>query len=166
MESMVTINKTTTLEKALKEASILGAFKKFCNIYNNVDKKTKLRNILNKSCDINSTIEIIFKNEVGFDIEAGEINRMYELIEAFLRKSSYRQRISESIKKELIIKQGYKCAICGKPIDVKAHADHIVPFIYVGDELNNNLQMLCSHCNESKNKSIDYQIRFLLNLVK
>lgn len=88
---------------------------------------------------------------------------MHTLVQAFLAKSTYRKPISDETRKRLLEAQHYSCAICGQSIDMHAHADHIVPFAYVGDELPDNLQMLCAHCNEAKRESIDYQIRYLLN---
>lgn len=69
------------------------------------------------------------------------------------------------MKNSLLITQNHKCAICNIMINESAPADHIVPFKYVGDELSDNIQMLCKKCNEKKSDSIDYQIRFLLKLV-
>lgn len=80
-------------------------------------------------------------------------------------KSTFRKRVDEITRKSLFLKQDCKCAICGKNIDVSSPIDHIIPFKYVGDELANNLQMLCKSCNDKKNASLDYQIRFLLKLV-
>ena len=80
-------------------------------------------------------------------------------------KSTFRKRVDEITRKSLFLKQDCKCAICGKNIDVSSPIDHIIPFKYVGDELANNLQTLCKSCNDKKNASLDYQIRFLLKLV-
>ncbi|MBS4201313.1 HNH endonuclease [Bacillus sp. FJAT-49732] len=34
--------------------------------------------------------------------------------------------------------------------------DHIIPWEYVSDELDENLHMLCTICNQSKNKSVTF----------
>ena len=94
-----------------------------------------------------------------------EVKRMYCLIKAFLSKSALRKNIHAETKRDLLKKQNYKCKLCGSVIDLNSHTDHIVPFKYVGDELNENLQMLCEHCNKSKNASIDYEVKALLKLV-
>jgi DNA-directed RNA polymerase subunit RPC12/RpoP len=48
--------------------------------------------------------------------------------------------ISLEDKKDLLKKQGYKCAICGKSVDVSSHLDH--------DHLTNKVRgILCSPCN-------------------
>lgn len=47
--------------------------------------------------------------------------------------------------------QGGKCAICGKPKDIKdMHADHIIPWSKGGKTVPENCQMLCIPCNEAK----------------
>ena len=149
----------------IKEAKILGVFKNICDSHFNVIEKYKLRNILFASSDKISTLKFIVSRKYNEDLSSEEIKRLLDLVEAFLNKSKYRKKISDEIKKKLLANQNYECALCHIPIDQTAHADHIVPFKYVGDELNNNLQMLCKSCNEKKNDSLDYQIRFLLRLV-
>ena len=110
-------------------------------------------------------ISAMFAYEMDINLTNQEAERMSLLIDAFLKKSMYRQNIAKKIKTDLLEKQKYKCRYCNQEIDLAAHADHIVPFKYVGDELQDNLQMLCEHCNESKNASIDYEIRFLLHII-
>ena len=133
---------TKVLLDSIEEAKILGIFKNVCNDYSNSVEKNKLRNILAVSPDKYNTIKQIMIRKYSVDMNDQQIERMLELIRAFLKKSDYR-----------------------KNIDISSHADHIVPFKYVGDELDDNLQMLCGTCNEKKSDSIDYQIRYLLKLV-
>ena len=126
--------------------------------------KSRLRNILFRSKNKEYTIQEIFKREYKKYLTKEDAKRMTELIIAFLNKSSFRKPIDIYLKEELLIKQDYKCAFCLKKIDIKAHSDHIIPFKYVGDCLQNNWQLLCEHCNKSKNDSLEYQIKILLNL--
>ena len=47
--------------------------------------------------------------------------------------------------------QGGKCALCGKPFELKEmHADHITPWSRGGKTVYENLQMLCARCNLAK----------------
>ena len=155
------------LLSAIEEAKLLGYFKTFCDKNNSATNKQRIRNIIANAN--NSTLCIIglFKNEVNADLSNTQAERMKELVVAFLNKSSFRNSISLETKQQLLITQHNKCAICNTDIDIHAHADHIVPFKYVGDELNNNhnLQMLCDKCNRSKNASMDYQIKHLFKLI-
>lgn len=150
---------------AIEEATVLGWFKSFCEKNNTTVAKQRLRNILSRAQDKPNAIRALFLNEMKVELNEEQAQRMYYLVEAFLKKSTYRRPVSADIKQQLLVEQKQSCKMCGKSIDLSAHADHIVPFKYVGDELDNNFQMLCSHCNEAKNASIDYEIRFMLHIV-
>lgn len=153
------------LNDSLEEARILGLFKAFCEKNASFDSQQRIRNIYCYSLDFHKTTQNLFLNELGEKITDEESTKLYELIMAFLKKSPYRKNIPDSIRKSLLNMQNYKCAICGEKIDIHAHLDHTVPFKYVGDELENNYQMLCTTCNLKKNASIDFQIRFLLKTI-
>ncbi|MBE6007755.1 MAG: HNH endonuclease [Lachnospiraceae bacterium] len=150
------------LHESIQEAIILGWFKSFHD--KNISKadQQRLRNIYANSSDPTMTTKNLFINFGFNDISDPDAMRLSELINAFLKKSPYRKNIPYLTKKELFISQNHRCAICNSEIDIHAHVDHIVPFLYVGDELTNNYQLLCSNCNLRKNASIDFQIRFLL----
>lgn len=153
------------LVNATKEAIILGNFKAYCDKNNSPRAKLRLRDILYSSPDPTSSVIGIFKNELNIDMDKTAATKIYPLLIAFLNKSAFRKSISIGQKQILLKKQSNKCAICRNPINMQDHADHIVPFKYVGDELSDNLQMLCAHCNQAKNSSLAYQIKFFLNLV-
>ena len=159
------VDNNQNILNAIDEARILGIFKKFCETNSSSDSKLKLRNIYASSNDkITTTIKLI-GHEQNLNLSYDTASRLYELITAFLKKSNFRKPLSNDEKIELLSKQKRKCAICGCDLQSTYHADHIVPFKYVGDELENNWQLLCSYCNERKSDSIDYQIKYLLNLI-
>lgn len=155
----------TTILNSINEAQLLGIFKAICIDYSDPIQKNKLRNILAYSSDEERTLSKIIERDYNKLLCEEERARMLSLVKAFLNKSEYRKSISVETKNNLLVLQDFKCEFCGKTISLNSHADHIVPFKYAGDELNDNLQMLCSDCNEKKKDSIDYQIRFLLKLV-
>lgn len=73
-------------------------------------------------------------------------------IKAYFHKRPRRRPISEAERTYLWRTQGERCAICGRAAALREiHVDHIVPWDYVGDELPDNLQVLCPDCNERKN---------------
>lgn len=150
---------------ALTEAKTLGMFKKICDKNASAEARIRLRNIYDHSSNAITTTKNLILNELELDVSTDQARRLTQLILAFLKKSTYRKPISKQIKQNLLYKQKNRCAICNCGIDLTAHADHIVPFKYVGDELEDNLQMLCADCNLKKNASIDFQIRFFLGLV-
>lgn len=150
---------------AVKEAQILGYFKIFCEKYGETTLKQRLRNIFSRVPDKANAVKNLFFNEFHLQLSDCEAERMAHLIEAFLRKSAFRRMITREERLALLKKQQFRCRFCGRPIDLTSHADHMIPFKFVGDELEDNLQMLCGHCNRSKNASLDYEIRFLLHTV-
>lgn len=153
------------LRKSIQEVILLSMFKSFCEKNSSVPSQQRLRNIYQYSPNPIETTRNLINNELGERISVDDATKLYPLLLAFLKKNPVRKPIADLVKYNLLKKQDNKCSICGNPIDVHAHADHIVPFKYVGDELENNLQMLCSDCNLKKNASIDYQIRFLLKSI-
>ncbi len=85
-----------------------------------------------------------------------------EWLLAFYRKKDSRVVYPQTFRTELLRQQNCRCAICGCPITEKAELDHIIPWMYVGGELSDNLQLLCTTCNRSKKASPLYQLRMLL----
>ena len=87
------------------------------------------------------------------------------LFVCFFRKSNSRVAYPDSLRKKLALIQGNVCAICGNPISYvksKSELDHIIPWTYVGDILEDNLQLLCHDCNSRKRSSILYSIKVML----
>lgn len=154
------------LLSAVDEAVFLGMFKLFCEKNSNAEAKRRIRNILSRSTDKRAAVSAIFLYEMKVSLTEGECNRMLLLVEAFLSKNQYRKYITKTEKMEMLNRQNYRCRFCKREIDLSAHADHIIPFKLVGDELENNLQMLCERCNKAKKESIDYEVRNLLHIVE
>ena len=154
------------LLSAVDEAMLLSYFKAFCDGNTDDVAKQRLRNILARATNKENAIRALFFNMMQIELSEEQSQRMVELVCANLRKSNYRKNIPEEKKRQLLMKQSNRCNFCGCEIGLCAHSDHIIPFKYVGDELQDNLQMLCSRCNLSKGSSIDYQIKVLLNLTK
>jgi len=77
---------------------------------------------------------------------------------AFLASRLRRARIrgavgafsGEDIKK-ILTAQGGKCVYCGVSVLEDRHIDHIIPLSRGGSNWPTNLQVLCPHCNLSKN---------------
>lgn len=158
--------KEIQLTNEVREAITLGLFRTFCQKNSTADARHRLRNIYGYTNDPIETTKNIFINEFDEYISDTDAERLFVLITSFLKKSVYRKTIADSLRKSLLQSQSHHCAICGCDIDIHAHADHIIPFKLVGDELDDNLQMLCADCNLKKSESLDYQIRFLLKLTE
>ncbi|WP_169331217.1 HNH endonuclease [Alloscardovia criceti] len=102
------------------------------------------------------SIKELIKREQHYELSDHEAADMLKLVTAFLDKQSSRKQIDVSVRKKLLLEQNGLCVMCGRRIGLQSHLDHKVPFVYVGDHLDDNFQMLCAHCNHAKGKKIDF----------
>lgn len=150
--------KAEEIENLIYRGIILNLFEK---IYNYLEKDNNRREFLKKlrSCK-NKEVEIYIYNNLvekitNLKIEKEEIKLLRRLIKAYLQKTNSRILLTLDQKNNILSKQSFKCNICKKNISLRnCHFDHIIPFKYVGDELDNNFQALCKNCNLSKNANI------------
>lgn len=99
----------------------------------------------------------------GINLPDNDLKWLNGCILAFFKKRDKRLEIPEKEKKKLLIKQKYICPCCGNQINLdNSHYDHIVPWDYVGDELNDNGQMLCAYCNSHKSSNSYYLLKRLI----
>lgn len=63
-----------------------------------------------------------------------------------------RRIIPGEVRMRVMERDGYACRHCQRSIDdgVELHIDHIVPHSWGGSDDEENLQVLCEHCNCSK----------------
>ncbi len=117
-------------------------------------EKEKLRSCQYREVEIQIYMNLI-KKLTKFKVGKEEIELIIKFIKAYLQKINIRASIKKDQKNEILNKQKFKCPICKKDINLSnCHIDHIIPFKYVGDELNGNYQALCKSCNLSKNANI------------
>ena len=101
----------------------------------------------------------------GIKLNSNEVKYLTDICIASINKKEYRNTITKSEKELLLNKQDNKCGLCNKYIDISnSHYDHIIPWTWVGDELSNNYQMLCTNCNLKKSNSIIYSIKTFLKI--
>ena len=109
------------------------------------------------------TVKQIVKKICHLSLSEHDYKWLNSCIKAFMTKRPYRKQPSLSLRQELWEKQGQKCYICGKGLLVKeGHVDHIVPWDYVGDELEDNYQVLCSDCNLHKSNHVALTVHSLI----
>jgi 5-methylcytosine-specific restriction endonuclease McrA len=58
-------------------------------------------------------------------------------------------RLSKDITERLLVLQKGRCAGCRERL-VKIHHDHIMPLARGGSHTDDNIQLLCPHCNNTK----------------
>lgn len=137
----------------------------FEEIYNYLEKESNKELLKNKLRKSNSEVMIreLIDSHISMALEEDDYKYIYTLIMAYLRKKDIRKRYNEDDKSRLLIKQNYKCDICHCKINLKdSHVDHIIPFKMVGDELNDNYQLLCEQCNFNKSASLNYYLKTIV----
>ena len=113
-----------------------------------------VKKIYFSNADIVATRKVV-KKLCGCELSDEDILWMNKCIKAFLDKKDIRNPISDETKSYHLVKQNNRCAICGTTIDSSnAHIDHKIPWDFVGDELENNYQALCSDCNLHKSNHV------------
>lgn len=158
---------TEEVSEAYAMASLLREFKCLCDLMNNnADIRGKALSMMRKANNDLSATKSIFKKYCSVELDDPIATEMSKLLKAYFTKLPNRKHIPEELKKELLVEQDKKCAICNKKITLTTmHVDHIIPFKYVGDELEGNYQALCDICNEKKGASTDFYFRSLIGLV-
>ena len=129
--------------------------------------KMELRKLFRQTKNKNDTVKWIVEQNFGYSMDSSETHYFQMLLEAHFKMTGARKKITNLEKEDLYKKQQGRCASCGEELGVdysKIHADHIVPWKYVGDELKNNLQLLCCDCNESKSCNTNYMFLKLIGL--
>lgn len=156
------------ITKEYKRTLLLNIFKKICFKMNkSEDYKRYLKQLYLESFNQIITTQNIVKKEFSIELSNEEASELSKWFLANFKKTSTRKKIPDDVRKQLILKQNNKCIACGETLgDIsKAHVDHIIPWVLVGDELENNYQVLCDKCNECKSASIDFMFRLMLNLI-
>ena len=157
------------IKEEYKRAFLLNLFQKTCAKMNNdISYKNHIMVLFRQSYNKQNTTKSIIEHEHGFSLTDNDSEIMYKWFDAYIKKSNKRLPIPHSTKDALYNSQRGLCMICGQPLgsDWKIiHIDHIIPWILVGDELDNNYQLLCSTCNQCKNSKTDFIFKSLLSLV-
>ena len=124
------------------------------NLKTDRDLYLKVKKLYFSTSDLKATKKVI-KCLCDCELSEEDLLWMNNCIKAFLDKKEKREYIPDTVKSMLLEKQGYRCAICGDKIDRNTvHIDHIIPWDYVGDELKDNYQALCSDCNFHKSNHV------------
>ena len=73
------------------------------------------------------------------------------------RKKMERLKMSDSLRYDVMMRDGFKCVICGATVEdgAKLHVDHIIPISKGGKTKLDNLRTLCDRCNLGKSDKIE-----------
>ena len=165
VETLIKLNDIDkeSFEGKLYNTMILGVFEALCKDIKKSHTKIEEKEKYRKSNDKIAVTKRIVKKYVGCHLYNEDYERLSLLLRAFFSKTNKRKRFDFEYKKKLVEIQNCKCNICGKKISVKdSHLDHIIPWDYVGDELEDNYQMLCETCNKRKGTAAYFEISMML----
>ena len=151
-----------------RRAFLLNIFQKMCSRMNkNPGYREHIIKLFSQSFDKPSTITSVVEKDFKYHLDEEDACLLCAWFDAHRKKATTRKAIPKSLKDELISKQFGLCCSCGQPLGddySKIHVDHIIPWVLVGDELENNYQALCDTCNECKSSRTDYMFKNILKL--
>jgi hypothetical protein len=154
---------------AVYQSLLLVLFQRVCFVLSSQEELASFKRELRgtRSPDAKATAWNRFLAEsTGAKLGDDERDRLKTLVSAFLEKGMQREGRSVLERHELLERSHYRCAFCGADLhNGQAHVDHIVPFKYVGDRLDGNLQVLCASCNETKSADLVYMMRALFQRI-
>lgn len=150
-------------QQALYEALRMQCFATVCDVLRE-DRGAYLQALQNFRRRMNPTAfsEEMVTTYCGCKLDEESYIVLGKLFACFFRKDDVRISYPEGTRKRLEQQQKGKCAICSQPITYKSDLDHIIPWVYVGDTLTGNLQLLCRKCNSKKRASMIYPLQVLL----
>lgn len=116
-----------------------------------------------------STDDVRFGRETaaaccGCRLSDQEAKWLAECLRAHFKKKSVRRAIPPGQLAQLARQQENRCPCCGRDFDeigTAAQADHIIPWEFVGDELEDNLRLLCRDCNRNRGDRPEYILKQL-----
>lgn len=156
------INEDLFYEK-LHRTLLLGVFEVICKEMKKHNTKIAEKERFRKYKDKIVPTKKIVTQYSGCKLSSDDYEELSTLLAAYFRTGDPRQKRDDAYREQLTKMQDEKCAICQRSITAKsAHLDHIVPWDYVGDNLENNYQMLCETCNERKGTATYFEFSMLL----
>lgn len=156
------IQESVFLEK-LYRTLLLGVFEVVCKEIKKQDAKTTEKEKFRKFKDKIIPTRMIVKHYTGCQLRDEDYMEMAKLLTAFFRTGDPRKNFDDAYREQLVKRQDGRCAICHIPITARgSHLDHIVPWDYVGDNLEDNYQMLCGSCNQRKGSATYFEFSMLL----
>lgn len=165
IENLLSLNEISEdlFYEKLHRTLLLGVFEVICKEMKKNNNKIAEKERFRKYKDKIVPTKKIVKQYSGCELSLDDYEELSKLLAAHFRTGDSRQKHDDAYREQLTKVQNGRCAICQMGITAKsAHLDHIVPWNYVGDNLENNYQMLCETCNERKGTATYFEFSMLL----
>lgn len=112
---------------------------------NTVSLKKAIKYIVNDKVEVVKAVPDLFKNSAGtVCIKIPLIVRLIKMI-----RSIYKSRVPYS-KRNIFVRDNYKCQYCGKKLKTNLSVDHIIPSSRGGKTNFENCVTACKPCNNKK----------------
>jgi hypothetical protein len=139
--------------------------------YKRIEIDLFMKNIINPPLDLQYVISAFYsspggRNRYCKDVKYSFNNLLYyknKSAELIKKKATYeyqknieRSKMTESLRYDVLKRDGYRCQICGATANdgAKLHVDHIIPVSKGGKTEMSNLQTLCDRCNLGKSNKL------------
>lgn len=107
-----------------------------------------IRNIYHRYENNLDAARLVVQKVCGCTLLEEEIRWLDQCLRASMRKRDRRKRYTQLEQEAVWHKQNKRCAICGRHVPFQdSHLAYRISWDFVGDELPDNLQMLCPDCN-------------------
>ena len=105
----------------------------------------------------NHYVYLVLDNDFYEEDVIRAFSKIKELQSYEQQKQRERSKMSESLRYDILKRDGFRCTICGASSrdGVKLHVDHIIPISKGGRSEEANLRTLCSRCNLGKKDKYD-----------
>lgn len=156
----------TQLETLVRWTKLQILFQKFCDRMK-ADRRFELemRRLWRCFPDKPMAAATVMKTRYQQELSPAEAVEVSLWIRAFFSRKTTRRPVTAAEKLAMWDRQRGICPCCNRMMERdmdKNHADHLIPFTYVGDELENNLRLTHAGCNLSKSSTMDYCLKAYL----
>lgn len=154
------------LDALIRRTKLQTLLKAFCDRMKADHRfEQEMRRLWRSFSDKAAAAAIIMKTRYQQDLSRAEAEKMASWIQACFTRKPTRRQISLEEKQAMWNRQHGICPCCKQNMEPdmsQNHADHVIPYTYVGDELEHNLQLTHAGCNLSKGAALDYELRRFL----
>lgn len=128
----------------------------------NKSNEIYIKGIYRKRLDQILSTKLILKEITHCSLPKEDLIWLNKCLQAHFKKKDRRKSLKQ-IGIDLWLNGQKNCKICGKHLNVnEINVDHVIPWDIVGDELENNYQILCEHCNKSKGAHISQTLEKII----
>ena len=97
-----------------------------------------------------TAVDILTRRLEAFRIENRSLAHRVKELESALFATARKRAVSDTLKRKVAAKQGWKCEGCSDLLSYVYEVDHVKPLFAGGENSEGNLQALCRECHGKK----------------